>query len=544
MRYPGMPDTTPAAQHTGATPLLQTVGLTKRYGSFLANDKIDLDIRPQEIHALLGENGAGKSTLVKTIYGLIQPSEGEIRWQGRTIVLSGPSDARAHGIGMVFQHFSLFDNLTVAENVALGLDGKEPFKDMSARLEQVSRTYGLPLDPKREVWQLSVGERQRIEIVRALMQNPQFLILDEPTAVLTPQEADQLFIVLNRLKAEGRAILYISHKLDEVKRLCDTATILRGGRKVETCNPRAETAASLARMMVGSEIMEVKAAASRQITVPRLLVNDLNLTPDDPHGIRLEHISFELRGGEILGIAGVAGNGQDELFAALSGERLAKDPGTIVIDGHAAGHLSITKRRKLGAAFIPEERLGHGTAPRMRLSENALLTGHAIGNMVLHGFVNTAATLKTVDRTTETFDVRKAKRDPEAASLSGGKPAEIHRRPRNPPRSRRADREPADLGRRRGCGRRDPAGPARSCRRRRRGAGDEPGPRRTCRNHRPHRRDVPWPAVGPRANRRSQPRDTRPADGRQQHRSSGGTSCNSCLRSAPSARPRSRSSRR
>ncbi|QOZ28824.1 ABC transporter ATP-binding protein [Bradyrhizobium sp. CCBAU 51753] len=415
-----MLDTTSAAQHTGATPLLQTVGLTKRYGTFLANDKIDLEIRPQQIHALLGENGAGKSTLVKAIYGLIQPSEGEIRWQGRTIVLSGPSDARAHGIGMVFQHFSLFDNLTVAENVALGLDGKEAFRDISARLEQVSRTYGLPLDPKREVWQLSVGERQRIEIVRALMQNPQFLILDEPTAVLTPQEADQLFTVLDRLKAEGRAILYISHKLEEVKRLCDTATILRGGRKVETCNPKAETAASLARMMVGGEIKEVKAAASRQITVPRLLVNDLSLAPDDPHGVRLEHISFELRGGEILGIAGVAGNGQDELFAALSGERLAKDPGTIVIDGHAAGHLSITKRRRLGAAFIPEERLGHGTAPRMRLSENALLTGHAIGNMVLHGFVNTAATLKTVDRTTETFDVRKAKRDPEAASLSGG----------------------------------------------------------------------------------------------------------------------------
>ncbi|PDT76797.1 ABC transporter ATP-binding protein [Bradyrhizobium sp. C9] len=415
-----MLDTTSAAQHTGATPLLQTVALTKRYGTFLANDKIDLDIRPQEIHALLGENGAGKSTLVKTIYGLIQPSEGEIRWQGRTIVLSGPADARAHGIGMVFQHFSLFDNLTVAENVALGLDGKEAFKDISARLEQVSRTYGLPLDPKREVWQLSVGERQRIEIVRALMQNPQFLILDEPTAVLMPQEADQLFIVLDRLKAEGRAILYISHKLEEVKRLCDTATILRGGRKVETCNPKAETAASLARMMVGGEIKEVKAAASRQITVPRLLVNDLSLAPDDPHGVRLEHISFELRGGEILGIAGVAGNGQDELFAALSGERLAKDPGTIVIDGHAAGHLSITRRRRLGAAFIPEERLGHGTAPRMRLSENALLTGHAIGDMVFHGFVNTAATLKTVDRTTETFDVRKAKRDPEAASLSGG----------------------------------------------------------------------------------------------------------------------------
>src|SRR5580693_3297920 len=415
-----MSDSRPSNLHSGETPLLQTIGLTKRYGDFLANDSIDIEIWPNEIHALLGENGAGKSTLVKTIYGLIQPSEGEIRWQGQKMVLSGPSQARSRGIGMVFQHFSLFDNLTVAENVALGLDGKESFKDMSARLEEVSNVYGLPLDPRREVWQLSVGERQRIEIVRALMQNPKFLILDEPTAVLTPQEADQLFTVLERLKAEGRAILYISHKLEEVKRLCDTATILRGGKKISTCNPQFETAASLARMMVGTDIREVKAAAGRQTTVPRLVVNDLSLEPDDPHGVRLQHISLELKGGEILGIAGVAGNGQDELFAALSGERLARDHGTVVIDGIAAGHLSITQRRRLGAAFVPEERLGHGTAPRMKLSENALLTGHAASGMVKHGFVNKPVTLAAVDRTTKSFDVRKAKRDPEAASLSGG----------------------------------------------------------------------------------------------------------------------------
>src|SRR5205807_1788576 len=406
--------------HSTETPLLQTVGLTKRYGDFLANDSVDIEIWPQQIHALLGENGAGKSTLVKTVYGLIQPSEGEMLWQGERMVLSGPSEARSRGIGMVFQHFSLFDNLTVAENVALGLDGKETFKDMSARLEQVSKLYGLPLDPKREVWQLSVGERQRIEIVRALMQDPKFLILDEPTAVLTPQEADQLFIVLDRLKTEGRAILYISHKLEEVKRLCDTATILRLGKKVATCNPKLETAASLVRMMVGTEIKGVRAAAERKTTVPRLVVNDLSLEPDDPHGVRLQHISLELKGGEILGIAGVAGNGQDELFAALSGERLSQDPGTVVIEGVAAGHLSITQRRKLGAAFVPEERLGHGTAPRMKLSENALLTGHAASGMVQHGFINTTATLRAVDRATEAFDVRKAKRDPEAASLSGG----------------------------------------------------------------------------------------------------------------------------
>lgn len=415
-----MADQTPGGLHSGETPLLQTVGLTKRYGDFVANDAIDIAVYPRQIHALLGENGAGKSTLVKTIYGLIQPSAGELRWQGETITLSGPAQARARGIGMVFQHFSLFDNLTVAENVALGLDGKEPFKAMSARLSQVARDYGLPLDPKRQVWQLSVGERQRIEIVRALMQNPKFLILDEPTAVLTPQEADQLFVVLERLKAEGRAILYISHKLEEVKRLCDTATILRGGKKVATCNPKAETAGSLARMMVGAEIKDVKASGERRATVPRLVVNDLSLAPDEPHGIRLQNIALELKGGEILGIAGVAGNGQDELFAALSGERLVREPGTIVIDGIACGHLSITHRRRLGAAFVPEERLGHGTAPRMRLSENALLTGHAAGDMVHHGFIDAAATLRTVDRATETFDVRKAKRDPEAASLSGG----------------------------------------------------------------------------------------------------------------------------
>ncbi len=415
-----MSDAPPTAVAAGDLPLLQAIGITKRYGNFLANDSIDLDIRAGQIHALLGENGAGKSTLVKIIYGVQRADEGQISFDGRPVEIASPKAARKLGIGMVFQHFSLFDNLTVAENVALGLSTSESFGQMSARLAEVSRNYGLPLDPKRQVWQLSVGERQRIEIVRVLMQNPKFLILDEPTAVLTPQEADQLFIVLERLTSEGRAILYISHKLEEVKRLCDTATILRLGKKVATSNPRAETAGSLARMMVGTDIKEVKAAGHRTVTVPRLVVNDLSALPDDPHGVRLDHIAIELKGGEILGIAGVAGNGQDELFAILSGERRLPDPAAIVIDGQGAGHLSITQRRKLGAAFVPEERLGHGTAPRMRLSENALLTGHATGAMVRRGFINNNATLATVDRATEAFDVRKAKRDPEAASLSGG----------------------------------------------------------------------------------------------------------------------------
>jgi ABC-type uncharacterized transport system ATPase subunit len=408
------------ATASATPPLLQALEISKQFGTFPANDGISVDLMPREIHALLGENGAGKSTLVKIMYGLIQPTSGELRWQGEKIEFAGPAQARSLGVAMVFQHFSLFENLNVAENVALGLASTESFAAISARLAEVSRVYGLPLEPRREVWRLSVGERQRIEIVRALMQSPKLLILDEPTAVLTPSEADQLFAVLRRLKEEGRAILCISHKLEEVKRLCDTATILRAGRKVATCEPRRETAASLARMMVGADVGQVRASAARQATVPRLVVKDLSLDPDDPHGTRLKSISLEVRGGEIFGIAGVAGNGQDELFAVLSGERASPENGNVVLDGEAVGVSSVTERRRRGAAFVPDERLGHATAPRMKLSENALLTGHASGGMVKRGFVNRPATLATVDRTTAAFDVRKAKRDPEAMSLSGG----------------------------------------------------------------------------------------------------------------------------
>ncbi len=415
-----MHDVSSKTNSAGVAPLLQAIGITKLYGTFCANDHIDLDLYPAEIHALLGGERRRQIDAGQNDVRPDQPTEGELRWMNDKVVLAGPSEARALGIGMVFQHFSLFENLTVAENVALGLAPTESFKEISERLAEVARVYGLPLEPDREVWRLSVGERQRIEIVRALMQNPKLLILDEPTAVLTPQEADQLFIVLRRLKSEGRAILYISHKLDEVKRLCDTATILRGGKKVATCDPRQETAASLARMMVGANIGEVKMASGRAASLPQLVIHKLSLEPDDPHGTWLVDISLEVRGGEIVGIAGVAGNGQDELFAALSGERLSPSEGAVVIEGQAAGLLGVTDRRRMGAAFVPEERLGHGTAPRMKLSENALLTGHAASGMVKNGFIDKPATLAAVDRTTKTFDVRKAKRDPEAVSLSGG----------------------------------------------------------------------------------------------------------------------------
>jgi ABC-type uncharacterized transport system ATPase subunit len=399
---------------------LKLVGVSKSFPGVRANDNVNLSVRPGEIHALLGENGAGKSTLVKMIYGILAPDEGEIIFDGSTARISNPRAARRLGIGMVFQHFSLFEAMTVLENIALGLDARLSSRELLAEFNRVLEAYQLKLDPRRVVSTLSVGERQRIEIVRALMQNPKLLILDEPTAVLTPQEADRLFVTLERLKGEGRAILYISHKLDEVKRLCDTATILRAGKKIATCDPRRETAASLARMMVGSDIGEVKPASGRVPAGARLIVRRLTLDPADPHGVRLDQVSLEVRGGEILGIAGVAGNGQDELFAALSGERLVPDAGTVLIDQRPVGHLSVTDRRRLGAAFVPEERLGHATAPRMKLSDNALLTGHAVTDMVRHGFINRAAMLASVDRTTKAFDVRKSKRDPEAVSLSGG----------------------------------------------------------------------------------------------------------------------------
>jgi len=235
-------------------PLLEVRGISKHFGEIAANDDVSLSVRAGEIHALLGENGAGKSTLVKIIYGALQPDSGEILLGGRPVTISTPARARELGIGMVFQHFSLFEPFTVTENIALAVPGRHDMRDLAARIREVSEQYGLPLDPDVLVADLSVGERQRVEIVRCLLADPRIIILDEPTSVLTPQEAARLFVTLRRLAEEGRAIVYISHRLEEVRELCHAATILRHGRVVETLDPRQETAGSLARLMVGSDI--------------------------------------------------------------------------------------------------------------------------------------------------------------------------------------------------------------------------------------------------------------------------------------------------
>jgi general nucleoside transport system ATP-binding protein len=401
-------------------PLVELRGITRRYGDLVANDAVDLAIAPGEIHALLGENGAGKSTLVKILYGVIEPSAGTISWQGRRVVIDSPVAARALGIGMVFQHFSLFDELTVAENILVALSPDWSLSKVRARLAGISRSYGLALEPDRVVWTLSAGERQRIEIVRCLLQDPKLLILDEPTSVLTPQEAERLFETLERLAAEGCAILYISHRLEEVRRLCRTATILRHGRVVATIDPRQRSAREIATLMVGSAVGEVRPQAREARPSEVLRLAGLSLPADGVHGKALRGIELSIRAGEIVGIAGIAGNGQSELFAALSGERLAAAAADVVIAGRAVGRSDIDIRRRLGAAFVPEERLGHAAAPNQRLSENSLLSQHGTGKLVRSGFIVVNAARRLAEAIVKSFDVRVPEPDPVARKLSGG----------------------------------------------------------------------------------------------------------------------------
>jgi ABC-type uncharacterized transport system ATPase subunit len=409
-------------QRLPGEPTLEAIGITKDFATLRANDNIDFAIKPKEIHALLGENGAGKSTLVKILYGALQPTAGEIRWKGKAVTIPNPAAARKLGIGMVFQHFSLFEALTVAENIALALTETLPMGDLKKRITAVSTEYGLTLNPDSMIADLSVGERQRVEIVRCLLQEPELIIMDEPTSVLTPQEADDLFVTLKRLASEGVSVLYISHRLEEVRAICHHATILRHGKVVAECDPQKETAARLASMMVGAELRQLSAppAVGRDAPV-RLRLNGLTLPKPHPFAVGLTDIELEVRGGEIVSIAGVAGNGQDELFDALSGERYAHTPNAIQIDGNNVGRRSVNARRKLNAAFVPEERLGHGAVPRFKLSENVVLTRHGTGEgMVQTGVVKFGTAREVVGRVTEAFDVRKGTADPEASSLSGG----------------------------------------------------------------------------------------------------------------------------
>jgi simple sugar transport system ATP-binding protein len=399
-------------------PRLALHGIGKRYPGVVANEGVDLVVQPGEIHALLGENGAGKSTLMKIVYGVTRPDEGRIEWEGREVQIGSPAQARALGIGMVFQHFSLFETLSVAENISLALDGEQTPASLAPRIREVSARYGLPVDPGRLVHGMSVGERQRVEIVRCLLQQPRLLIMDEPTSVLTPQAVQQLFVTLRRLAGEGVSILYISHKLDEIRELCDVATVLRGGRPGGRAVPRNESNDSLARLMIGRELAacSLRPRAAGEI---ELELTALTLASREPFGTSLGAIDLRVRGGEIVGIAGVSGNGQKELLAALSGEVPSPDRGMVRLSGDPVGHLDPARRRQRGFGFVPEERLGRGAVPAMTLAQNALLTGAGSG-LVRRGLVRLSAARAAARAIIERFAVKCRDEQSPASSLSGG----------------------------------------------------------------------------------------------------------------------------
>jgi simple sugar transport system ATP-binding protein len=396
---------------------LELLGITKQYPAVRANDDVSLRVKPGEIHAVLGENGAGKSTLMKIIYGAVQPDAGEVRWNGKPVQVRNPHEARALGISMVFQHFSLFDTLTAAENVWLGLGPSQPLAQVTGRIRAVASEYGLEVDPLRPVHTLSVGERQRVEIVRALLTNPQLLILDEPTSVLTPQAVDKLFVTLRRLAANGCSILYISHKLDEIRALCHHCTVLRGGKVTGEVDPTRETNASLSRLMIGAEPPQLEHRAPRVGEVA-LKVDALSLPRRDPFATALQGVSLQLRAGEILGIAGVSGNGQQELMAALSGEDERAPPGSITLFGQDIARRGPRARRRLGLHFVPEERLGRGAVPTLSLQQNTLLTRtETVGP---GGWLRTAEVRALAERLIARFNVKAGGPDAAARSLSGG----------------------------------------------------------------------------------------------------------------------------
>jgi len=399
-------------------PRLQLTGITKHYPGVTACDGVALTVQPGQIHAVLGENGAGKSTLMKIIYGAVQPDAGLLRFDGQPVRIRSPRAARRLGIAMVFQHFSLFESLSVAENVWLGLNARgTSLAKVTRRIAATAAAYGLEIDPARPVHTLSAGEMQRVELIRALLTGPRLLILDEPTSVLTPQAAEQLFVTLRQLAREGCGILYISHKLHEIRALCDACTVLRAGRVSGACDPRQESLASLSRLMTGAE----PTTPQRRERAPgpeMLLVRQLDLAPESPFGVHLRDVSLHVRAGEVVGLAGASGNGQRELLLALSGEDRRAPASAIAIAGQPVGDWPPQRRRTLGLHFVPEERLGRGAVPALSLAHNLLLTrGENVGPL---GWLRAGALRAQAAGIIKIFGVKAAGPRATARSLSGG----------------------------------------------------------------------------------------------------------------------------
>ena len=387
----------------------------------VANSDVSLTVMPGQIHAVLGENGAGKSTLMKIIYGAVKPDHGTVTFNGKVAHIRNPQEARALGISMVFQHFSLFDTITVAENVWLGLDKRLSLAQVTQSISTKAAEYGLDIDPGRPVHTLSVGEMQRVEIIRALLTRPQLLILDEPTSVLTPQAVEKLFVVLKKLVQEGCSILYISHKLHEIRELCTACTVLRGGKVTGVCDPSQESNASLSRLMIGAEPPKlVHRALNAGAAVLR--VRDLKLSREDAFGVDLDGVTLAVRAGEVVGIAGVSGNGQKELLRALSGEDVRSPPESVRMGEFDVARLHPGGRRRLGLHFVPEERLGRGAVPTLGLAHNLLLTRN---ESISHpgfagGWINLRKLQAQAADIIKRFNVKASGPNAAAKSLSGG----------------------------------------------------------------------------------------------------------------------------
>jgi simple sugar transport system ATP-binding protein len=403
-------------------PLLEMRGITKRFLGVVANDGIDFDVRVGEVHSLLGENGAGKSTLMRVAYGMYQPDEGEIRSNAAPVAVTSPAVAIEHGIGMIHQHFMLVPTLTVAENVALGLhSSRGPLTDLdnvSERIMELSGTYGLKVDPKAYVWQLSVGERQRVEIIKALFRNASLLILDEPTAVLTPQEVEDLFVIFHQMVADGRGLVFISHKIREVLALSDRITVLRNGRVVGTVLPKDVTQRDLANMMVGRDVDLTERHPGAQAGDVTLSVRDLRVVGD--RGLEaVRGVNLEVRSGEIVGLAGVSGNGQRELAEAVAGLR-AVASGSIRLGNVELAGQGPSDARTAGLGYVPEERMRDGVIGDFTVADNLMLIDHRDPSYSRWGFLRAGVIARHCRDLISAFSVRTPGLDTPAHNLSGG----------------------------------------------------------------------------------------------------------------------------
>jgi simple sugar transport system ATP-binding protein len=404
-------------------PLLELRGITKRFPGVLANDDVDFDLREGEVHALLGENGAGKSTLMNILYGLYTPDVGQILLRDKPIELGSTRAAIEHGIGMVHQHFMLIPVMTVAENIVLATEPRHAgvlldFDAARKRVRELSERYGLIVDPDARVDRITVGQQQRVEILKALFRGAEILILDEPTAVLTPQEAKELFEILRSLKSQGKSIIFISHKLNEVLEIADRITTLRRGVVVDTIPAAGATEESLARMMVGREVLLRVDKKPPQPGDPLLQVENLSVVDD--RGLEaVRDLSLSVRAGEILGVAGVDANGQSELIDAIAGLRPVKS-GRIVIDGEDVTHANARDALDAGLGHIPEDRHRRGLVLPFSLAENLALHAYRDPPNSERGFLNLRAIFSRARRLLKEFDVRGGQPPTPAGALSGG----------------------------------------------------------------------------------------------------------------------------